>query len=291
MPNLSPERAISILKDVLPETMERAGKRGLEIQRQPEIVQKSKTETGNERFDLVTEADLALQEIVLKELIKTELRRCIIKPEEETPTTKKFTGEVPISITIDPVNGTQRFINRSKAWEIMVGAQTPDQILYTCSRSPGFDYTLEIDEEHGIKHFGRLPDIPKDVIGDNAIFVKNRERFLEQFPEMAEHLSLDEYQFQDSDPHFDAINGRLGRNMTFVAGLVKGILKYRANVYDGLLPAHYAKHSGGKVVTFGCNGDFAGKIDLTNTIDCKGMEVFKGGYLALNKAKDPQESL
>ena len=53
---------------------------------------KNKFNTGVAGIDIVTEADLAVQEFILSEMVKTKLIECELIGEEDTPLTKKFKG-------------------------------------------------------------------------------------------------------------------------------------------------------------------------------------------------------
>ncbi len=277
---LSPERVIQILNDVLPETLEEAGKEGIRIQEKgTDIKSSSKTATGNEAIDLVTEADLALQSIILSKLLRTELRRCIVMAEEDTKEVTQFTGEEDICITLDPVNGTKRFRDGSMAWEIVVGARDARQALFTCSHSPRLGYTIRIDEDNGIQEDGQLPFSGNE---QKKVMARRFDELLEEHQVLKYFFAEQDLEIVKEDAPIPEINGRAGRNIAFVGGNLKGILIRNANVYDGILPVHFAKHSGGRVITFGREGSFVGETDLANPVLHKGALVYPGGYLALN---------
>ena len=67
---------------------------------------KNKFNTGIAGIDIVTEADLAVQEFILSEMAKTKLIECELIGEEDTPLTKKFKGTNGLVLTLDPIDGT-----------------------------------------------------------------------------------------------------------------------------------------------------------------------------------------
>jgi len=277
---ISSERAIGILSEVVPEALDRAGRKGLQMQ--PGVQADRKTDTGDDRLDLVTEADLALQEDILTTIARTELHRCVLLAEEKTDAVGEFTGEDPLRITLDSINGTKRYKDGSRAWEIVVGAHSPDQILFNYSLSPGLGYSVQIDEDKGIQTTGTFPGSIAQAKQSQMIMARRYDELLREHSELRDFFHDAHFEIVEKDPPIDAIGGRVGRNMAFVSGLVQGVLIHRPNPFDGLLPAHFAKHSGRQVITFGREGNFDGITDLTDMEIHKEMPVFIGGYLALN---------
>ena len=62
----------------------------LALKMQGGVEHHNKFNTGNELADIVTEADLAVQEFLLKAISKTDLVNCCLLAEEDTPSTEKF---------------------------------------------------------------------------------------------------------------------------------------------------------------------------------------------------------
>ena len=79
---LSQEEAIYSLNLVLPDAMEKAGKVAMKIQESKNI------EVSHKKFkneiEEVTNADITVQSIILRKLLKTNLKNCHIIAEEST---------------------------------------------------------------------------------------------------------------------------------------------------------------------------------------------------------------
>src|SRR5258708_28849689 len=81
---------IEILQKLQP-TFIKAGELACKMQKG--VHHHNKFNSGNHAADIVTEADLAVQELLLGAISKTDLINCQLLGEEDTPLTKKFNNQ------------------------------------------------------------------------------------------------------------------------------------------------------------------------------------------------------
>ena len=105
-PNESGEKLVKILEKLEPVFM-KAGE--LALRMQGSAKHHNKYNTGNALVDIVTEADLAVQEFLLTEISKTDLVKCRLLGEENTPQTVKFNEDGKYYLAIDPIDGTANY--------------------------------------------------------------------------------------------------------------------------------------------------------------------------------------
>jgi Inositol monophosphatase family len=101
--------------------------------------------SGNANTDALTLADLTVQELVLAGLRDTDplLRRCRIEAEEETGDLAIFAKEGPLTLSLDPIDGTKQFRDRTgDGYAVMLHLRNPETVLYSIVYLPEM-------EEHG----------------------------------------------------------------------------------------------------------------------------------------------
>lgn len=277
--SLTEREIVTILDDTVPNLFSHAGQRGLDMQTTAEASRKE----GDAEVNLVTTADIELQRIILEGLLKTRLASGRILAEESTPDlTDRFGGDPKLTISIDPINGTERYRAGSRSWEILITITTSNSILYSCSYSPGLGFTVVVDNFNGVRREGELPFVANEQRKIMARWAQD----LAKDPQLAPYLSSGEYELVEKDEPVPEMGGRVGRNISLVSGRLKGVLMGHPNTSDGLFLAHYARHlPGAKVVTFGRDGGFDGETDLVTLGSFKGgtNNIYSpGGYLVIN---------
>lgn len=90
--------------------------------------------SGSSNTDALTLADLSLQELLVAAMRDTSplFRECRIEAEEQTGDLGRFATECEYTLSIDPIDGTKQFRDRSgDGWAVMVHLRTIEQVLYS----------------------------------------------------------------------------------------------------------------------------------------------------------------
>ncbi|MEM9703748.1 MAG: inositol monophosphatase family protein [Planctomycetota bacterium] len=80
-------------------------------------------ESGSSNTDALTLADLTVQQLVVDALRDCDpvFRQCRIEAEEETGDLHRFAKEGPLTLSLDPIDGTKQFRDRSgDGWSVML---------------------------------------------------------------------------------------------------------------------------------------------------------------------------
>ncbi len=118
----------------------------------------NKSETGVEGVDIVTGADLQVQEFILSRLAETPLVECELFAEESTPSVSKFRGTNGLVLLIDPIDGTAKYVSGGKFFSVIVSMHNKKDILYTYYRFPLLGWTKRILKDKA-EDIGSVPEI------------------------------------------------------------------------------------------------------------------------------------
>lgn len=236
------------------------------------VGQRSKFNTGNPMIDIVTDADLAVQEFLLKEISKTELVNCRLLAEEDTSSVKKFNEQGNYYLVLDPIDGTATYAEGGQFFSVIVSLHDGSTPLYTFVYFPALHWTHKIvgnaylasgvtpmfdlppEAEHSIAYSGNpektIPDIYHELKNKHTHFVRLR-----------------------------TIGKGIGPIPMFLCNKVAGIYKEDVNAYDGLVELHFALARGLKIHS----GGPSGVLDLSNIKKREFGLFYPGYYLALNE--------
>jgi 3'(2'), 5'-bisphosphate nucleotidase len=95
--------------------------------------------SGSANTDALTLADLSVQELVVAGLRDSApiLRKCRIEAEEENGDLEAFATESPLTISLDPIDGTKQFRDRTgDGYAVMLHLQNRDTVLYSLVFAP-----------------------------------------------------------------------------------------------------------------------------------------------------------
>ncbi|SFI27996.1 inositol monophosphatase family protein [Planctomicrobium piriforme] len=95
--------------------------------------------SGNANTDALTLADLTVQELVIAGLRDRAplLRHCRIEAEEANGDLGAFAEESPLSIALDPIDGTKYFKDKTgNGYAVMIHLRTRDEVLYSLVYAP-----------------------------------------------------------------------------------------------------------------------------------------------------------
>lgn len=118
----------------------------------------NKLQTGDAILDIVTEADLQVQEFIISRLAETPLIECELIAEESTPSVSKFKGTNGLVLSIDPIDGTAMYVAGEGFFSVIVGMHNKKDILYTYYRYPLLNWTKRILRDR-VEDIGDLPEI------------------------------------------------------------------------------------------------------------------------------------
>lgn len=233
----------------------------------------NKRETGNPAGDIVTEADLAVQEFLLREMSKTDLINCRLFAEEDTPSTSAFNERGTYCLGIDPIDDTAIYARGGDHFSTIVSLHDGKNILYLFVHFPAWEWTLRV--VNGTYSFsGATPRLPLPPEAQNTIVYWSGD------PE--EHLPKDLLlELADKGLSFHQLSGvtkDLGSIALFATDSIAGVYIETINAYDGLVEFGIASARGQRIYS----GGPSGAIGL-NAIEKKESGLYYPGYyLALS---------
>ncbi len=237
---------------------------------QENINQHNKYSTGNSAVDIVTEADLAVQEFLLQELAKTDLTSCRLMAEEDTPSVKKFNNKGKYYLAVDPIDGTAVYAKGGKYFSTIISLHDGKNTLYTFIYFPALNWTHKI-VKNKYSVFGKTPDFFLSPEAKNIIIYWNGNPE-KNIPDLFNKLKKEGISFQKIENEFGSIS-------PLVCNKVAGVYKENINVYDGLVEFDISLAKGSKVYS----GGPSGKLDLSNIKEREYGLYYPGYYLALSE--------
>ena len=248
-----------------------AGQLALDMQKG--VFSYNKTNTGNFAGDIVTEADLAVQEFVLKEMVKTDLINCQLLAEEDTLIAKEFKGTNKYYLSIDPIDDTAIYARGGKHFSIIISLHDGQDILYMFVYFPAWGWVHKI-KNNLYTVSGKTPEFLSTYEMKNTIIYWAGDPEKNIPKEIFDKLKNGGLLFKKVRD----ISTDVGSIAPFILGKVAGIYYENMNVYDGFVEYNIALAKGLKIYTEGKNGEL-------NLLDIKKRETglyYPGYYLALN---------
>ncbi len=201
----------------------------------------TKSETGVDILDIVTDADLKVQEYILSRLAETPLVECELIAEESTPSVSKFKGTNGLVLTIDPIDGTAMYVAGQGFFSLIVGLHNKKEPLYTYYRYPLLDWTKRIVKDRA-EDIGSVPEVKiKPSIGSMSKIAYLAHVKPDTLPlDLEEKLAARGLSVCDRKDISDEAT------MTALLYLEKiaGVCVQNPIAYDCLGPLHYAYTSG-----------------------------------------------
>jgi len=241
-----------------------AGKLALKMQKGIDF--HNKFNTGNPAADIVTEADLAVQEFLLSEIIKTDLINCCLLAEENTISTKEFNEQGKYFLGIDPIDDTAIYAKGGDHFSTIISLHDGEKLLYMFIYFPAWDWIHKIvNNDYSV--LGKTPDLPENVRDTIFYWSGDLEK---NIPEKV----LNE--LKSKGIKFSCLkntNLGVGCIAMFATNKIAGIYQENPNVYDGLVEYNIASAKGLKI--------YSSSIDLTNIKKRETGLYYPGYYLAL----------
>lgn len=258
-------KMIDILISLEPE-FRKAGKLACEMQ--STTLSHNKTSSGIMEVDIVTEADIKVQEMILKTMAKTELTECKMMAEEDTSSVGKFNQDGKLIITLDPIDGTSLYSKGKKFFSLIIGLHNKQELLYSYYFCPKINWAVRI-VDNKITFIGEKPKInlPK-IVKESIIYTYGNPK--ETAPKLFK-------QFHGKFQLRKNLTRECGSTFLLLNNKVAGFYTERPNVYDGFVALHFAKTMKYKIIT----NQSSGKFDISNiAIDKRGF-YYPGYYLVL----------
>lgn len=143
-----------------------AGKLAMSLRKDATV--EHKYDSGIEAIDIVTSSDLAVQEFILKKLAKSDLVKCQLIAEEDTPSCSLFADESELVLTLDPIDGTKQYAEGGKFYSVIVTLHDKKRPLYTFDYFPELGWGIKMVNDE-VSFIGQTPvdlgvEIPKKTI-------------------------------------------------------------------------------------------------------------------------------
>jgi 3'(2'), 5'-bisphosphate nucleotidase len=253
---MNPNALLAACAEHLPAVVRWAG--GIaKVLRRFDVAVDGKT-SGSSNTDALTLADLSLQELLVAALRDTSplFRECRIEAEERTGDLDRFPTTGEYTISIDPIDGTKQFRDRSgDGWAVMIHLRTAADVLYSLVHVPETGEHGTWLEVHGdeVRCGPDDPDRPARDVLDALAPITAATR-----PESRRFYVIG---FQDRDPEVAeeilptiGLDGHTAETMPgsiyplLATGAYGGSLIHSPNVYDYPVALHVARALGGDSV-------------------------------------------
>ncbi|HEY4487609.1 MAG TPA: inositol monophosphatase family protein [Candidatus Paceibacterota bacterium] len=269
---------LDVLRKLEPEFIEAAN---LAYKMQEGIRAYNKKETGNPAGDIVTEADLAVQEFLLKKMAKTDLVKCRLLAEEDTPTVSLFDGNGNYYLGIDPIDDTAIYAIGGEHFSTIVSLHDGKNILYLFVYFPAWKWLNRIVSGKYSTE-GAAPNVSLPTGAEKAIVYWSGDTNPEQTlsPDILNAL-------KNKGLIFQTTKSLAGNSVTlgpFITNKVAGVYHADMNAYDGFVELSIALARGQKIYSGGPNGS----LDLTDIRKRELGLYYPGYYLALNESLSNQ---
>lgn len=232
-----------------------------------------KFNTGFSEIDIVTSADLEVQEFILSKLADSQLKDCELIAEEDTPTAAKFAKKSQFVLTLDPIDGTKLYATGKKMFSVVVTIHDKKRPIYTFCYYPAVGWGVKI-VENKIEYIGKKPSVELNSSDPNkSITYWDRPGKLgpkKTDPKVYQLLIDRGYHFVSTDD----ICVESGIKALFLLGLTGGTFIENGSAVDSLSEYHFALANGFKIY---------GKLDLSKPAPSPRGNYFcyKGYYFAI----------
>lgn len=235
-----------------------------------------KATSGIEEIDIVTSADLAVQELILEKLAQSDLKNCELLAEEDTPSVKLFAKSADLVLTLDPIDGTKSYADGKRMYLLIITLHDKEKPIYTFDYFPELDWGIKIVGKEN-KFFGQTPQFKVYPHSNKMIikyFHKSPVTLESRDPKLAKKLSADGYKLVGRQE----ISDEAGATMLFVLGFADGYFMTNGSATDALVALHYGTANGYKIFR---------DLDLSKTIAPSipgGNDEYEGWYLVIRSS-------
>jgi fructose-1,6-bisphosphatase/inositol monophosphatase family enzyme len=233
----------------------------------------NKYNTGNPAADIVTAADLAVQELLLEAMSKTDLINCRLLAEENTPLTDKFNEQGQYYLAIDPIDDTAIYAKDGQYFSQIISLHDGKKFLYMFVQFPALNWTHRIIHNNYFVS-GQTPNFPLPPEAEKIIV------YWSGSPEknLPEKLYTELKNKGLSFAPVAALSKDVGSIAMFASNRVAGVYQENMNVYDALTEYNIALAKGLSVYAAGSSGT----LDLSNIQKRQNGLYYPGYCLELN---------
>lgn len=258
--------AVALIQSLEPVFYE-AGRLAVDLQRQ--AVSSMKSDTGKVAKDIVTSADLEVQEYVLTRLAKTPLARCQLLAEEDTPSTAAFDTNGTTVLSLDPISGTIRYAGGKGMFSIKVGLRTGSTFPYEFVHHPKERWTVVI-RDGTLQTRGEAPLFALPNAAKLILTVNQPNDFQQDAPELFEQLNREGFVVK----HQRDVTADVSASSLVLSDQIGGYYGRDPNVYDGFTAFTYAQAKGLEIHS---------TVDWTAVRGETGNQFYPGYYVVLNR--------
>ena len=199
-----------------------------------------KSQSGDAAVDVVTAADFRLQEEYLRLFIGTPLAGCRLWAEESNEALAElathFRGDNGLYLCLDPIDGTQRFVENTPYYSSIVSLHDGTRPLYSWIYYPKLSWWMRIAGDDiaygGEEVHESIQTVPNTVVYTAGVPDQD-------CPDWRDRLAIEGLGFKRSREI-----GPYGAKYLFIRGKVAGYFVARPNPYDGLVAYHFALAQG-----------------------------------------------
>jgi fructose-1,6-bisphosphatase/inositol monophosphatase family enzyme len=269
---MNPESLVECLEGLEPAFLQ-ASQAALRMQKGVQSF--NKLQTGNPAIDIVTEADLATQESILKAMRSTALTGCRLLAEEDTESVQAFAAESTLYLGLDPIDGTAVYAKGAQHFSTIVSLHDGEKFLYMFIHFPAWNWTLKVARGKYVA-VGTAPKLP--VLFDDAeksILYWSGRPECNIPPELLSALKVNGLTFRKMSSFAKGV----GTIELFSANQIAGVYYENMNVYDGC--AEYAIATGRGQPLYSDVG--SGKLRLSDIRSSQKGLYYPGYYLVLTR--------
>ena len=246
---------------------------------QGRVEAEKKADSGDYRLDVVTEADRAVQAQMLSALVETPLVGCRLLA-EETPAEGqvdlrgRFATTSGLYLTLDPIDGTSRFVGGQPYFSTIVGLHDGRRPLYTFMYYPAFDWWVRVCDLD-LEMSGPAPVDPaaggKPSLTRTLVYTVGA-------PDRAVPAVTAWLRERGADLCFGESYDPSGSKYLYLSGHAGGYFACGPNPYDGLFALHLAMARGSIVLAEGAAP--GAPIDFT-ALESSARGLYHPGWYAV----------
>jgi len=268
---MSPETLVECLEGLEPAFV-RASQAALRMQKGVQSF--NKLQTGNPAIDIVTEADLATQEAILKAMQSTALTGCRLLAEEDTESARAFADESNFYLGLDPIDGTAVYARGAQHFSTIVSLHDGENFLYMFVHFPAWDWTLKVARGK-YAALGTAPELPVLTDAENTIVYWSGSPGRNIPAKILSTLQTKGIRVR----RMSSFAKGVGSIELFAIGKIAGVYYENMNVYDGCAEYAIARGRGQPVY---CDTS-SGKLNLLDVRRSRKGLYYPGYYLVLTR--------
>ena len=270
--SMSPESLVECLEALEPAFV-RASQSALRMQKGVQSF--NKLQTGNPAIDIVTEADLATQESILKAMRSTALTGCRLLAEEDTESVQAFAAESNLYLGLDPIDGTAVYARGAQHFSTIVSLHDEKKFLYMFIYFPAWDWMLRI-ARGTFTASGSPPNLPTFGDSERSVLYWSGHPEANIAPEILTALETNGLKLRK----VSSLGIACGTIELFALNRIAGVYYENMNVYDGCAEYVIATGRGQPLYSDGTLGN----LRLSDIRKMENGLYYPGYYLVLSNS-------